>query len=329
MTRYGRFIAVPALSLFLLARLSSAADTPPTAGAVAEAGTHFHRGVELYKDTDYAGAVVEFKRAYDLAPNWRVLYDLGQAYYQLQHYAQALQAFDGYLAQGGAKIPAARRAAVERERVELASRVARLDITVSADGAEVRVDDDSVGTSPLRDPVLVSVGHRKITVALRGHPSVERFVDVAAGDRQKVSIDLPTDAAPSASTSPTASTSATTPTPPDAPPPARTRRPIPWVPWALAGAFAVTTATVGVVTLSAKSDLDASLAAYPGDPNAIDRERTRAKTLAVVDDCLLGATALSAGIAVWLTLGRGDEEGRASTSIGLGPRGILFRGEFR
>jgi hypothetical protein len=327
MTRYGRFIAVPAVALALLVGRPSVAQTPP-ASAVAEAGSHFHRGVELYKDADFAGAVVEFKRAYDLAPNWRVLYDLGQAYYQLAHYAQALQAFDAYLAQGGTHIPAARKTAVEREREELASRVARVEITVNADGADIRVDDESAGTSPLKSSVLVSVGHRKITISKEGRAPIERFVDVAAGDLLKLSFDFPPDAPTSLPPPPAASTTKPTPNPPpDTPPEPPTRKPVPWVPWALTGAFAVTAATVGVVTLSAKSDLTASLGAYPGDPTAINRERTRAKTLAIVDDCLLGATVVSAGVALWLTLGRG-EEGHASASIGLTPRGILLRGDF-
>ncbi len=190
MTRYGRFIAVPTVALALLVGRPSVAQTPP-ASAAAEAGTHFHRGVELYKDADFAGAVVEFKRAYDLAPNWRVLYDLGQAYYQLAHYAQALQAFDAYLAQGGTHIPSARKTAVEREREELASRVARVEITVNADGADIRIDDESAGTSPLKSSVLVSVGHRKITISKEGRAPIERFVDVAAGDLQKLSFDFP------------------------------------------------------------------------------------------------------------------------------------------
>jgi len=57
---------------------------------VREAGKHFQRGVTLYNETDYRAALVEFRRAYDLAPNAAVLYNIGETEYQLRDYASAL-----------------------------------------------------------------------------------------------------------------------------------------------------------------------------------------------------------------------------------------------
>jgi tetratricopeptide (TPR) repeat protein len=58
-----------------------------------EASERFRRGVKLYRDADYVAALVEFKRAYELAPNFRVLYNLGQTSRQLKDYAAALDAY--------------------------------------------------------------------------------------------------------------------------------------------------------------------------------------------------------------------------------------------
>jgi len=60
-------------------------------GGTEPAAEHFRHGVALYKDGDYAGALVEFRRAQDISPNYRVLYDIGQSLYQLQRYAEALE----------------------------------------------------------------------------------------------------------------------------------------------------------------------------------------------------------------------------------------------
>ena len=55
-----------------------------------EASQRFRSGVRFYKDHDFAAALVEFKQAYDLVPNYIVLYNLGQTARELKDYAAAL-----------------------------------------------------------------------------------------------------------------------------------------------------------------------------------------------------------------------------------------------
>ena len=43
---------------------------------VAQASEHFTRGVRLYQEDDFRTALIEFSRAYELAPNPAVLFDL-------------------------------------------------------------------------------------------------------------------------------------------------------------------------------------------------------------------------------------------------------------
>jgi hypothetical protein len=307
-----------------------AAGPPPSApGRVSEAESHFRRGVALYKEADFQSASVEFKRAYDLAPNYRILYNLGQAYFQMQRYASALQAFEGYLTQGGNDIPPARRAQVESDRKQLESRVGRLEVSVDVDGAEVRIDDETVGTSPLKEPVLVSIGRRKVTVMKPGRMPLERFIDIAAGDKAKLRFEYPAEPAPA----PAASAAQPPPSPPPAPPPAPEPAPnpppshgVPWVPWVVTGVLAAGTATTGVLTLSAKSDLTNKLGAFPGDPQAIDNAHSKARTMATVTDVLLGATVVSAAVSIWLTLK--PDGGAETVQVGVGPGSVGVRGAF-
>src|SRR5260221_8307208 len=166
-----RRLSRTAASLVLLSLLVHApanAQTPPAAAPSAqaqdEAGAHFRRGVDLFKEADFRGALIEFRRANQIAPSFRVFYNLGQCYLELQDYAGALKSFQAYLEQGGKQIPKDRRAAVEGELKKLQSRVAHVEITSNVSGAEVRVDDDMVGTTPLAAPVLVGSGRRRISV---------------------------------------------------------------------------------------------------------------------------------------------------------------------
>src|SRR5580698_10681100 len=89
------------LALTLAFALAPASFADPPESPTKQASEHFDRGVAMYGEADYRAALVEFKKAYEIAPNAAVLYNLGQTYYQLQNYAEALGAFQQYLAQSG------------------------------------------------------------------------------------------------------------------------------------------------------------------------------------------------------------------------------------
>src|SRR6185369_3894831 len=117
----------------------------------------------FYKDHDFVAAMVEFKRAYELVPNYVVLYNIGQTARELKDYAAALTAYERYLRDGGAKVLAPRKKEVQGAIDELKKKVGAIKITTNVDGAEVLVDDVSVGKTPLADPVVVNVGRRKLS----------------------------------------------------------------------------------------------------------------------------------------------------------------------
>lgn len=164
----------------------------PSAAQIADAGKHFQRGVTLYNEADYRAALVEFRRAYETAPNAAVLYNIGQTYYQLQNYAAALVALGRYLTEAGPG--AAHRREVETTIDTLQSRVGKVAVTTSVPGCDITVDDELVGKTPLEDSVLVSIGRRKITALRDGRVAETRFVDVAAGDTVSVALAINTPA---------------------------------------------------------------------------------------------------------------------------------------
>jgi tetratricopeptide (TPR) repeat protein len=153
-----------ALALALTTTLAHAQQ-----GDVAEAGKRFNAGVTLYSEADYRAALVEFKRAYEIAPNPAVLYNIGQTQYQLQDYAAAYLSLTRYLAEAGAD--ADHKEEVTKTLATLASRVGKINVMANVEGAEVRIDDELVGKTPLAAPVLVSVGRRKVEISMAGRAS--------------------------------------------------------------------------------------------------------------------------------------------------------------
>jgi hypothetical protein len=163
-------------------------DAPKSAEAK-DAEQHFGRARQLYDEGDFALALVEFRRAYDLSPNYRVLYNIAQVNIQLFNYAAARVAMEKYLQDGGGEISAARKSQAEADLKMLKERTAYLQI-VSVPGGEVTIDELPVGKAPFEEPLLVNAGQRKIVVARAGYVSQTRMVTLAGGDRTDVRFEL-------------------------------------------------------------------------------------------------------------------------------------------
>lgn len=184
-----RFALMIALGLAVFTSPASAADPSDNSRAV-EASKHFGHGVKLSEDGDWRAAVIEFERAYAIAPNYRVLFDIGQSRYQLHDYPGALAAFQKYLAEGGDLVAPDRRAQVVADVDLLRGRVATLRVASATTGAQVTLDDVSLGTTPLTTPTTVGVGRHKIVASKPGFVDVERTFDIAGDETLDVQLDL-------------------------------------------------------------------------------------------------------------------------------------------
>lgn len=190
MTTRSLLILVYTLSVFAALSGARAQAQAEVAGDVEGGRSHFDRGVEYVEDGDLRGAMIEFKRAYAMSPNYRVLYNLGQVCNELREYTEAQRYLQRYLTDGGAEIDAPRRREVEATLAKLNTRIATLLISSNLDGAELFVDNVSVGKAPLSEPVRVSVGTRTVSAAISGRPRVTQVVEAAGGDTLTVRLDF-------------------------------------------------------------------------------------------------------------------------------------------
>jgi len=315
-----RFVAVLALAAITAGAAPARAQTPVLPGVdpakVSEAQRRFLRGVDLYKEGDLGGALVEFKRAYELAPAFKILYNLGQVSFQQHDYANALRYFRQYLTDGGNAIPIDRQNEVAGDVVRLEQRVGRLEIETVEAGMEVFVDDVLVGTTPLRAPVPVNEGRRKIDVAAHDGEHRTRQIDVAGGEAVRVSFprlvrklaDVPPPPAEPAAPAVTVNlnpVNTITPSASEVPAIAKTQQhktPFPWKSWTLTGLLAGGAAVTGTIAIMAKRDLDQQLSVFPGDADEIEYDRRRTRGFALATDGLLIGTAVMTAISLYLTL---------------------------
>jgi hypothetical protein len=326
--RSSAALAAPFLLTLLFASTPALAADPvpppptsaqPTQAQLGEARGHFNRGVKFYKDADYRSALVEFQEAYRVAPNARILFNIGQTHDELQDFAGAVKAFRDYLAGGGATITKVRRAEVEKDLRRLEAHVATVEIAVSEAGADVVAEGDrriDLGKSPLSAPALLNGGTWTIVASKAGFERVEEHLTAAGGDAKMVALKMTPAQEPGPAVVPVPVVAVAP--PPPAPPPTRSLTPV-WIGLALTGALAAGAGVTGVLTLGAKRDYDREVARLPGDAGAVASARTHARTLALFTDVLGGAAIASAVVTLILYVNATGGAPRASTAASAPP----------
>src|SRR5262245_36733682 len=121
--------------LFLGGLLATCLPHGAGAQSLEEADAHFQRGMQRVRAGDYAAAVGEFEAAERIQPHPATLYNLSQAYIRLDRAVDAVRTLREYVRVEA--IPAARRAAVERQLAELSGRVSILDVAAKPEGARL------------------------------------------------------------------------------------------------------------------------------------------------------------------------------------------------
>jgi len=215
-----RTLCLALVASILAALPAPAAGDPPTS-AKREADRHFKTGVELFEEGKYSEALAEFEQAYALESHPLVLYNLAAAHRALSQYAQAVDFYKRFLAEGKGIVRPKQLARGERELADLLRRVARIEVSTTPEGATVSVDGRPVGPSPLDQPLLLGPGDHLVGATLDGYEPAERAVRVAAGDSLAVALSLarqverpPTEVRSAApETGPVAAVTATAPSP--------------------------------------------------------------------------------------------------------------------
>jgi hypothetical protein len=334
--RLQRSLAL-AVALALTAPAATCFAQQPTKAQQQEAATRFKKGLDLFKDGDYQAALIEFRRANELAPNFNVLYNIGQVYFQLQDYPNALAALSKYLDEGGAAIPAARKADVSKDIEKLKSRVANVEIVCAVPDAEITVDDVAVGKAPLGRSLIVSVGRHKVVVSKSGFTTATRVIEIASGEVQRVAIE-PVEqkgTPPVTPPPPVEGPVAPPPAPPPAAPEAPAARPVPVAGIVVSSALAAGAVVTGVLSLTAKSSLQDEVKSPTATRDSLDAAKNKLRGFALATDILMGGTLVAAGVTLYVGLsGPAKKDAPLAAKrlpelkVGVGPGSVSLVGKF-
>ncbi len=307
-----RSLFAPLLALTILAAPRPCrADSPATAEAV----RHYQQGVQLFKEGAYEAALVELQKAYQLAPTYKLLYNIAQVERQVNQFAEAYDSYDRYLSEGGNDIAPGRRDEVRAEMVTLALRIGRLQIVTNAKAPEITIDDVVVSHGPLAGAIRVNAGRRRITVVDSDGSRQARVAEVTGGETVRIDVNFRGPVmAPASVETPASPVEKPAPTGPV------NYTPV-WLGAGTAAALCIAGTATGVLALGAKSDYDNAIKVGPNNGAAIASAHDRAITLRTTTDVLFG-TAVAAGVVTVVLLA--TRKPSASTS-GLAR---ALRGEF-
>lgn len=319
MTRHASLLVLAAALSFTG---TAAAQVKPTAPSgetdVGVARQRFARGVELYKEGSYDAALAEFNKAYEIAPNYRVLYNIAQVQRERHDYVAALKLFQQYLDQGGAEVTADRKDQVTKEITALKARVAELQVKADVEGGELWVDGTLIGVLPLGEPLLVSAGVRQVELRKPGFITSSKSLTIAGGEDVKVDFVMRPDRSNEFGPTPAPTRHDVEPEPVPPPPAKRSKVPM-WVSLGAAAAFTGGAVTFGVLTKKSDKKLDDELG-KPDNETGIESARDELKTNALLTDVFAGAAIVSTGLFVYFAVSGASSGSSATVEAKYVPR---------
>ena len=307
---FGKAISVPfAIALILLV---AAAAAGPQKGKD-PARVHFDQGVKLYEDGQYEQAAIAFARAYEIKPSYKILFNIGQAEAELEHYALALDAFTRYLAEGGAEVPPERVQLVKSEVERLNVLVGMVNIQCAIEGAKIRIDNETIGETPIAGPFFVDIGKHEVVVSKGQDELLREIVRVAGGQTITLEVGLEQAAAvaPADGGESEPAQEAAEPEPKDE---GGKKRVWTWVALGVGAAVGIAGGAVGGAAMARKNSLEEECAgnhclqSSKGEADAI-------RTMNLTADILYGVAGAAAVTALILFFVEPDDEPQAAVAV--------------
>jgi tetratricopeptide (TPR) repeat protein len=166
------------------------AVVPLSDALTGDAKDAYESGKLLYNDGDYQNARLKFERAYELSQDPRLLWNMAAAEKQQRRYDKVLGLIEKYLSEGGDKLSEQDRADARALVDTVRALVAEVTLTVNEPGAEVDVDGEKVGESPLPAPLIVPQGARAFRVSKDGFVPFSSTQSVSGGAKFALAITL-------------------------------------------------------------------------------------------------------------------------------------------
>lgn len=312
----------------LFAILAIVLASPCIAAQESKAKAAFDQGVTHFKNERYEDAAAEFRRAYELHPTWKLLFNIGQCEAALKRYGLALDAFEAYLVDGGDEISVERQAEVQKEIDRLMRLSGELVLEAPA-GAEVWVDGRKRATAPVPGPMRIAAGMHQIQIKRGGAVLLDEQVRITGRGKSTVK------ALPQGSSKGKEALAATDETQEEEPAESEGTSTVTTWGWVLGGtgaALAIAGAVTGGVATSKHGELESACPDKTCHSKSDYELRDQVDSLKLATDVLLpvGGAMVAAGIIMIVYGSRQEKETALSVSpaFARGEGGLFVEGRF-
>src|SRR5690606_33228776 len=135
------------------------------------------QGLTLAKTGQFELARVKFMQIYEQTKNPRVLFNAGVMEKNQGRFANAIELWERELAEGKGRLAAEEETQIKEAIAGLKKWVMNITLDVNEKDAEVFVDGEKVGTTPLTKPISVAIGSHNIRVTKAGFSDAHAHVD--------------------------------------------------------------------------------------------------------------------------------------------------------
>ena len=187
-SRMGSTLLSASLFVLLAATASAAHAAPPKPGArpaapapaaappaapvepaladslTGDAKTDYEAGKVYFNDKDYTRAYLKFESAYQKSKDARLLWNMAACQKEQRKYAKVVPLIELYIKERGDKLSAADREISDGLLAAIKPGVTLVKVDVSEPDADIYLDDELIGKSPMTVPTLVELGPHKLRV---------------------------------------------------------------------------------------------------------------------------------------------------------------------
>lgn len=203
--RMGRsgvgFFAPVGLLMAILATGGSAAAQPPGSGASPgirssssdasrRAEELFRKGNELYKASKWAEAEASYLEAWSLQRTYDLAANLGHTEFKLGKEREAAEHLSFALSNWPLTAKSEQRELAQQRFAEVRQKIGALSVRASVAGADVWIDNQRVGKTPLAAEMFVLPGKHTVRASLEGYEPVSQTIVVDQGGSREVALAL-------------------------------------------------------------------------------------------------------------------------------------------
>jgi hypothetical protein len=179
-----------ALLLRGTASAQPAAPAPPGDSSAAEARRLLEQGADAYQKGDYPGAEAAFEQSFKLKPTYDTASNLGSAEAKQGKHREAAEHFAFALRNLPTSESPDTQEKLAKLLAESKAKVVTLQLEVNAVGAEVILNGNAVGKSPIEGDVFADAGTLLVVANAPKYERFEKTENFAAGSSQTIKIEL-------------------------------------------------------------------------------------------------------------------------------------------